>query len=266
MAPYNHIIKFDKEDPNGLNKILFQSKNAAIEYILEKGWNLKKIKITQDEYQNTYYTLPHDKKEPDWKIVKNHFQKIKEIPGYKEEWFNKNQNMYQPAKAKHIEYNNSDHPKYSHYPNEKLYEDWTNKKTNTDFLYKETYNIEWEPFFKAVEEELEKNKLKQKHNAGYNYNYNSKIKYQVYNKGKLENSVLLNNMQELLDWTKKEQAFIVDVEIVKESLYHVWIMHKEDLAQLLPERLIVQRFEDIINRRPKGKEINEHNPYKDIEL
>ena len=271
--PYTHIIGFNKYGHKALDQINLKSKEEATAYILDKGWDLKTTKVTEKNGKTYYEVKPQGN---DWKIIKNHWQKMKEIPGFKEQ-FEKDFKYTPKPSAPYSQLQ----PPVTKSLTPKWYEtkekcdcedkDFEMEYYKADFSgLQKKYNSEWEGLFNALNKTLFKpSDYKQSAKKLPNKKIISQKgdkDYYIYNKGKIAQKLVLKGLNNLSDWIEANGCVILKMERKGPHSIYVFVANFEDIAQFLPDNLIVQRFEDIINRKPRGCGVSEHNPYKDLEL
>ena len=232
----DHLIKI--ENTNGYaNSTAFTSEKEAMAYILNNGYHFLKAKESHDGKKVIDYVK---KQKNDWKVIKNHHQKMKEIPGYAKE-FN---NYYKSTPtARKLE------------PAQPICDDeWDDEDTNAESLWPKD-------FFKFLNEEFKKNNIKKIIPSDPD-----SAKYYIYNKGKLAKMIKATGIHALTEWLEEHQAFIISIDKKSKSLYYVYICHSEDIARFLPDKLVIKRFEEIVNARGMNCINFDEDDYEHLEL
>ena len=231
---YYYIIKFQG---TGAYSTPFDTEEAAMEYIIDNGYNFKKKEKTK-----AFTTLFVSGDKGDYKVIKNHYQKCKEIPGYEEKFY---KDLYGPE-TYGLE------PPKPQIANEPEFEEENN------------YGL-WGKDFK----DLIDNALNNKHTKAkkkYTKKDTKKHSYYIYDKGTLGEKKKFDNLTQLSDYLMNKQAFIISMKEISPVTSYIWIVYYEDVVKSLPDSKIVKRFEEIVENRINKFDCSEDDPYEHLEI
>jgi len=233
-----YIIRFQE---SGAYSPPFDSEKAAMEYIIDNGYNFKK-----KEKEKAFTTFFVSGGKGNYKLIKNHYQKCKEIPGYEKQFY---KDLY------------CDPPFDLEPPKPQIAND-------PEFEEQDNYGLWGKDFKNLIDNSLynKNTKAKKKYTKKYTKKDTKKHSYYIYDKGKLGEKKKFDNLTQLSDYLMNKQAFIVSMKEISPMTSYIWIVHYEDVITFLPDSKIVKRFEEIIENRINKFDYSEDDPYEHLEI
>jgi len=249
-----YIIKF-LGDISTAYSTPFDTEAAAMEFIIDNGYNFKK----KETENNGDITLVVSSGKGDYTVIKNHFQKMKEIPGYADNWYAnqpKPEDFITEAIANDPEILDDDWD----LADEETFK-WPKSTEHDDAQDAANWGGKFKDFKDFINKEVKKNKKASKKKAK-----SSGQIYYIYNKGKLAQKKRFDSMTELSEFIEEKNYFIVALKQISQKTSYIWVVHHDDIIPFLSDSKILKRFEEIIEKRARGFDYSEDNPYEHIEL